>query len=111
MACTFEIYKDKRGQFRYRMRAANSEIIMSGQAYKSKASCKNGIASIRKNSKIDARYDRFKARNGKLHFNLKAANHQVIGVSQGYASTSGCTNCIKRIKSDAGRAKIVDLTK
>jgi len=111
MACTFEIYKDKAGKYRYRMRAANKEIILSGQAYKSKASCKNGIASIKKNSKNDARFDRFKAKNGKLHFNLKAANHQVIGVSQGYASASGCTNCIKRIKSDAGKAKIVDLTK
>ena len=66
MACTFEIYKDKAGKFRYRMRAANKEIIMSGQAYKSKASCKNGIASIKKNSKKDVRYDRFKAKNGKL---------------------------------------------
>ena len=46
MACTFEIYKDKSGKFRYRMRAANKEIILSGQAYKSKASCKNGIASV-----------------------------------------------------------------
>lgn len=108
---TFEIFEDKGGSFRYRLRAKNKEIILSGQAYKTKASCKKGIESIMRNASNDARYDRFKGKNGKLYFNLKAANHQVIGSSQGYASASGCSNCIKRLKTSAAKAKIVDLTK
>ena len=46
----FEIYADKRGEFRFRLKAANGEIIATGEGYKAKASCKNGIASIVKNA-------------------------------------------------------------
>ena len=46
----FEIYKDKRGEFRFRLKAQNGEIIMTGEGYKSKDGCKNGIASICKNA-------------------------------------------------------------
>ncbi|MDO5444624.1 MAG: YegP family protein [Eubacteriales bacterium] len=46
----FEIYKDKRGEFRFRLRASNGENILAGEGYKSKYSCKNGIASICKNA-------------------------------------------------------------
>jgi uncharacterized protein YegP (UPF0339 family) len=46
----FEVYKStsKDGGFRWRMRANNGEIIASGQKYKTKASCKKGIASIKR---------------------------------------------------------------
>ncbi len=46
----FEVYKDKAGEFRYRMKARNGEIILSGEGYKAKASCPNGIDSIRRNA-------------------------------------------------------------
>jgi uncharacterized protein YegP (UPF0339 family) len=46
----FEIYKDKRGEFRWRLRADNNQIIASGEGYKSKDGCKNGIASVKKNA-------------------------------------------------------------
>ena len=46
----FEIYADKRNEFRFRLKAANGQIIAVGEGYKAKASCKNGIASIVKNA-------------------------------------------------------------
>ncbi|MGD2162161.1 MAG: YegP family protein [Anaerolineales bacterium] len=46
----FEIYKDKKGQFRWRLLANNNQIIASGEGYSSKASCKNGIESVKKNA-------------------------------------------------------------
>ena len=46
----FEIYTDKRGEFRFRLKAANGQIVAVGEGYKAKASCKNGIASIVKNA-------------------------------------------------------------
>jgi len=46
----FEIYKDKKGEFRWRLRADNNEIIASGEGYTSKAGCKNGIESVKKNA-------------------------------------------------------------
>ena len=46
----FEIYKDKAGEFRFRLKARNGEVIATGEGYSSKASCNNGIESIRKNA-------------------------------------------------------------
>lgn len=46
----FEIYKDVAGKFRFRLIAPNREIIVVGEAYESKAGCKKGIESIRRNA-------------------------------------------------------------
>lgn len=46
----FEVYTDKAGEFRFRLKATNGQIIAVGEGYKKKASCLNGIESIRKNA-------------------------------------------------------------
>ncbi len=46
----FEIYTDKAGEFRFRLKARNGEIILASEGYKAKASCENGIESVRKNA-------------------------------------------------------------
>jgi len=46
----YELYQDKAGQFRFRLKAANGEIIGRSEGYKAKASAKKGIASIGKNA-------------------------------------------------------------
>lgn len=50
MAGKFEVYQDKAGKFRFRLKAGNGQIIAVGEAYESKKACMNGIASIRKNA-------------------------------------------------------------
>ena len=55
----WEIYKDKGGQYRFRLSASNGSCVCHSQGYTSKASCKNGIESIIrtvKNAKIDKAY-------------------------------------------------------
>lgn len=46
----FEVYKDKKNEYRFRLKARNGEIIAVSEGYKAKASCFNGIESIRKNA-------------------------------------------------------------
>lgn len=46
----FEIYNDKAGEFRFRLKAKNGEIIATSEGYKAKASAMNGIASIGRNA-------------------------------------------------------------
>ena len=46
----YEVYVDKAGEFRFRLKARNGEIIVTGEGYKAKDSCLNGIASIGKNA-------------------------------------------------------------
>ena len=46
----FEIYVDKAGEYRFRLKATNGQIIAVSEGYKAKASCENGIASVKKNA-------------------------------------------------------------
>ncbi|MCR4608196.1 MAG: YegP family protein [Eubacterium sp.] len=46
----FEIYTDKAGEFRFRLKATNGQIIATSEGYKAMKSCKNGIASVQKNA-------------------------------------------------------------
>lgn len=46
----FEIYKDKAGEFRFRLTAKNGQTIAVSEGYKALASCKNGVESVKKNA-------------------------------------------------------------
>lgn len=46
----YEVYKDKKGEFRFRLKAANGEIILASEGYTAKASCMNGIKSVGNNA-------------------------------------------------------------
>ena len=46
----FEMFTDKSGQFRFRLKARNGEIIATSESYSTKASCENGIESVKKNA-------------------------------------------------------------
>ena len=50
MAAKFEVYKDGKDEYRFRLKAANGEIIASSEGYSSKDACMNGIASVKKNA-------------------------------------------------------------
>ena len=53
----FELYTDKAGEFRFRLKATNGQIIAASEGYTAKASCLNGIESVRKNC-VDAAVER-----------------------------------------------------
>lgn len=46
----FEVFTDKAGEFRFNLKAKNGEIIASSEGYKTKASCLNGVESVKKNA-------------------------------------------------------------
>lgn len=46
----FEIYLDKAGEYRFRLKATNGQIIAVSEGYKAMAGCRNGVASVKKNA-------------------------------------------------------------
>jgi len=50
MAAKFEWFQDKTGKFRFRLKAANGEIIAASEAYNTRDACLNGIESVKKNA-------------------------------------------------------------
>jgi uncharacterized protein len=56
MAGKFEIYRDQRDEYRFRLKARNGEIVASGESYRTKADAKKGIKAVQTaaaNAKID----------------------------------------------------------
>lgn len=106
----FEITKRTNGEFQFNLKATNGQIILTSEGYTTKASCTNGIESVRTNSQDDARFDRLTAKNGNPYFNLKAANGQIIGTSQMYNSNAARDNGIASIATNAKDATVDDQT-
>ncbi len=46
----YEIFKDKAGEYRFHLKAANGEIIAVSEGYKEKKSCLHGIESVKRNA-------------------------------------------------------------
>lgn len=109
MAGKFECYKDKAGEFRFRLKASNGETILSSQGYSGKDGCDNGIESVRKNAAIEERFEKSTTDSGKFRFNLKASNGQVIGTSQTYKTESGRDNGIASVAKNAADAQVVEV--
>jgi uncharacterized protein YegP (UPF0339 family) len=110
MTSTFELKKAKDGQFYFHLKASNGQIILASEMYKEKTSAENGIASVKKNAAGDANYERKDAKNGQFMFNLKAANHHIIGTSENYKSTESRDHGIDSVKANAPSAPIHDAT-
>jgi hypothetical protein len=105
----FELYTDKGGKIRFRLKAANGQTLLASQGYASKRSALNGVSSVQKNALEDVRFVR-KESKGKFMFNLVATNGQVVGTSERYTTEQACENGVKSVASNAPDAKIDDLT-
>ncbi len=108
MAGKFEVYKDKAGEFRFRLKASNGQNILGSEGYSAKASCMNGIESVKKNSQNPDRFQSKETASGKHTFSLCASNGQCIGTSQTYDSESGCKNGMKSVAENAPGASVDD---
>lgn len=105
----FEIFKDKAGKFRFRLKSANGAVILASEAYETKAGAKAGIDAVKINAVNENQFEKKDSTNGKFYFVLKANNNEVIGVSELYASRAGREGGIISIKQNAADAEIQEL--
>lgn len=110
MAGWFELSKSSDDQYRFVLKAGNGETILTSELYTTKGAAEKGIASVQTNSPLAERYEKKTAANGKLHFNLKAANHQIIGSSQLYANEQSRETGIASVKTNGITQTIKDKT-
>ncbi len=118
----FVIRNTKTG-IKFDLKANNGEVIATSEVYKSEASCKKGIASVRRNAPVAAvedqtaegfakekhpKFEIYVDKAGEFRFRLKATNGQIIAVSEGYKAMAGCKNGIASVKKNAVDAPIVD---
>jgi uncharacterized protein len=106
----FEVYQSgQKNEFRFRLKADNGQIILSSEGYTTKASCLNGIESVKKNAADQTRFNKTKTPTNMYRFSITATNNQIIGTSQNYKSESGCKNGIESVMKNASRAEITEV--
>lgn len=110
MSGKFILSKSSDGQFRFVLKAANAETILTSELYTSKSAARNGIEAVQKNCVVERRYERRVSANGKHYFNLKAANHRVIATSQMYASEQNRDQGIASVLKNGVSTEISDET-
>lgn len=106
----FVISTRKNGEFQFSLKAGNGQEILASEGYTTKAACLNGVESVKKNSQVEARFDKLESKNGKFYFNLKATNGQIIGTSEMYESTASRDNGIVSVAKNAPDASVDDQT-
>ncbi|MBC8998927.1 YegP family protein [Pseudomonas sp. N40(2020)] len=110
MSGWYEVSKSSNGQFRFVLKAANAETILTSELYTTRAAADGGIASVQTNSPLDERYEKKTTKDGHPYFNLKAANHQIIGSSESYSSDAACDKGIASVKANGSTKTIKDKT-
>ena len=95
-------------EFQFNLKAENGQVILTSQGYTTKASCENGIESVRANSAAIENFECSKSSDNRDYFNLKAANHQVIGTSEMYSSKTAMDTGIASVMKNAPLAIIED---
>tara|TARA_B100001559_G_scaffold2340_1_gene1957 strand:+ start:1074 stop:1388 length:315 start_codon:yes stop_codon:yes gene_type:complete len=102
----FEIYKDKSGKFRFRLKAKNGEIICASQPYTTKSACTKGAKSLILNSKNKKSFKILKNKAGNFFFNVIAKNNKVIATSQGYKSERSLNKGVESVQKNATKKNL-----
>src|SRR5262245_9987477 len=107
----FEVYQDAAKEFRWRLKAANNEILAtSGEGYKAKADAKRGVELIQEGvTKDSVKFELYEDKAKEHRWRAKAANGQIIGVSsEGYKAKADAENAVDLIKKGAAKAEVVE---
>ena len=99
----FQIRKGANDQFYFRLVAGNEQTVLASEGYSRKASAENGIASVVANGADEAAYEIRESADGRSYFVLTAANHQIIGQSELYASKYNAQRGIRSVRTIVDR--------
>jgi amphi-Trp domain-containing protein len=101
----FELFKSKSSGWYFRLRAPNSQTILTSQRYKTKQGAEKGVVAIKKNA-LEENIEYRTSQSDQPYFVIKAANGEVIGTSQMYKRKAGCEKGARSVVSNATDAAI-----
>jgi len=104
----FQVFQGLDGHYYFHLRAENGAIVLQSQGYTRRSSAVDGTTSVRTNGPTAARYQVKDAANGQAYFVLTAANNQVIGVSETYATRSNAERAAGEVAALLSGTAIVD---
>jgi len=119
----FVISKTKNEEYTFCLKATNGQIILeAGESFKTLATCKNSIESVKKNALSHVedqtvegfetlthpKYELYLDKAGEYRFRLKARNGEPIGKSEGYKAKDSALNGIASVGKNAPDAEVVE---
>ena len=119
----FVIKQMKNEEYTFSLKASNGqEILAAGEGFKTLATCKNSIESVKKNALAHVedqtvegfetlthpKYEVYQDKAGEFRFRLKARNGEPIGKSEGYKTKASCLNGIESVGKNAPEGEIVE---
>ena len=108
---------------KFDLTAVNGQVIATSEIYETKAACRKGIGSVRKNAPVarvedqtgedwkrqsNPKFELFRDKAGEFRFRLRATNGKIIAVSEGYVTKAACENGIDSVKANAQEAEIAE---
>lgn len=104
---TFQLYRDRQNDYRWRLRARNARIIADGgEGYESRKACEHGIDLMREWSDD---VEIYQDKGGGHRWRIRAANGKIFADSgEGYASRSNVVRALKSVRANARTSPIVD---
>jgi len=106
----FDLKTSSNDKYYFNLTAKNGQVILTSEMYNSKDGAENGIRSVQENSQEAGQFEKLESDNGQHYFVLKAKNHQEIGRSEMYTSTSARDNGIDSIQNNGAVAEVEDNT-
>ena len=104
------VIRTSAGQFYFHLAAANGDIILNSERYTSQKSAERCIESVKINSTVDQQYDRRLTQQWEHYFVLRGGNHEVIGMSEMYATERVMEEGIVAVKRSAAVARVEGVT-
>jgi hypothetical protein len=95
----FETFQGLDAHYYFSMTAGNGQNVLRSQGYTKLASAQNGVASVIANGNDKRQFDVKQATNGDWYFNLRAANNEIIGTSELYASKSNAERGARTVRA------------
>ena len=107
--------------YKFDLKAANGQTIATSEVYETRAACRKGIGSVRKNAPIakledqtvqnsqtatNPKFQLYEDKSGQYRFRLKSRNGQTIAISEGYTTKAACENGIESVRKNAPDAEV-----
>ncbi|WP_312700218.1 YegP family protein [Sedimentibacter sp.] len=117
------VVKEVKTGYKFDLKATNGQVVASSEVYNTKASCLNGVESVRKNAPVanvedqtadgyetakNPKFEIYKDKAGEFRFRLKAKNGEIIAVSEGYKAMDSCKNGIESVRKNAEDGEVVE---
>lgn len=109
--------------YKFDLKAPNGQVIATSEVYETRAACRKGVESVRKNApaarvedqtemgwkrQSNPKFELFLDKAGQFRFRLTATNGKIIAVSEGYVTKAACENGIDSVKTNAPEAETVE---